>query len=129
MPKMTSVLLGALMALCFSSSVRAQECDPDDIVVHAECPWGASEDDTYVHMHECSGTRECFKFYRSPCPGSPNWTLIYEGPNNEICDDGYSYGSCYRYQGEGFTDINGSQCAGSQYGVGGRYAREDVAAA
>jgi hypothetical protein len=112
------LVIAVPLALFLAATVNAQECDFDDVDVTGDCPWGIFENETLIHMHDCP-SRACYKFYRSPCPGSPSWTLIYEGPNNEICDEDYAYGACVRYKGQGFTGISGGgQCTGSQYGLG-----------
>jgi hypothetical protein len=100
------------------TTTLSQNCDPDDVWTDDNCESTFSDLETHIHMHEC-GLFECYQFFRSPCPGSPNWTLIYEGPNNEFCDTEYDYGSCVIYKGQTWSDITQSgACTGNLHGQG-----------
>lgn len=89
--------LCTLFAIAAASPAFAQEeCLPDDITVHGNCPGSDSDSDTYLHVHYCPQF-SCYRFYRKPCTGE-TWTLIYEGPSNEFCDTEYAYGECVIYK-------------------------------
>lgn len=101
------ILVSVLFIVPRAAYGQAPPCDPvPGQCTTVECSPPGWEIQVTVHH----GDFECFKFFRQLC-GESEWTLVYEGPSNSICDCGYNPSYKYRYRVERFWDLNSGTCA------------------
>ena len=104
-------LVSSMLLGLFGAPRALADCPPCDITVN----YCELSNPVYNHIivHACPESFVCFKFFRRAC-GTNTWTLIYEGPDNEICDPDYGPGDCMQYKCEKWSQItSGDTCTGS----------------
>ncbi len=102
----TAVLIGVLVVLPALAWGQSPPCDPTFTSCVSRCEvsgWGIQ-----ITVH--AGDFACFKFYRKHC-GDNEWTLIYEGPDNSICDCEYDPSGHQKYLVERYWDEESGACS------------------
>jgi len=98
-----------LLAVIILPNTASGQTDPCDLTFSTPCVvrcpisgWGIK-----ITVH--ADSFDCFRVYRMYC-GESQWTLIYEGPDNVICDCGYNPSGHQLYRAERYWSDQSGAC-------------------